>query len=109
MTASPQQYAHREPMWWVATDQGVVLAGPFPDEITAREGGNAVAARLREAMRRERYSEVRIAERVRALRVNFGVRVHPHGGFERCERASGVHGSDRHSSCDGRGQDARAT
>lgn len=90
MTASPEQYAHREPAWWVHTDQHVVLSGPFPDEAAARAGGNAVAALLREAMRRERFSQARIAERVRALRVGYGVRVHPHGGFEARRPASRI-------------------
>lgn len=72
-----------------ATDQGVVGAGPFESEANARAAGNTIAAELRESMRRDRlpggrrrYSEADISARVAALRVGYGVRVHPHGGFE---------------------------
>lgn len=82
MTAGPHQFVYREPAWWVHTDQGVVLDGPYRDESAARAGGNDVAARLRAAMRRERYSERQVADRVRALRVSFGTRHWPCGWFE---------------------------
>lgn len=82
MTAGPHQFdPRRDPAWWVHTDQGVVLAGPFSCEAQARAGGNEVAAQLRAAMRRERYSERAITARVRALRIGFAVRTWPHGGI----------------------------
>lgn len=82
MTVSPEQQTHGDPAWWVATVQGGVLAGPFPDEASAREVTTRVAVRPRESMRRERHGEADIAERLRALRVGYEVTVHPHGGFE---------------------------
>ncbi len=82
MTAGPHQFDRRDPAWFVHTDQGVVLAGPFADEASARVGGNQVAANLRAAMRRERYTERQVAERVVALRVSLGTRHWPCGWFE---------------------------
>lgn len=82
MTAGPHQYRWNIPAWYVHTDQGVVLAGPLPDELTARIRGNQVAAELRAAMRRERYSERQVAERIRALRISRGIRQWPAGLFQ---------------------------
>lgn len=79
--ASPQQYPHQVMHLYVVTDQGVVLGGPYDDEQTARAGGNQIAAELRASMRRERFSEAQVAERVRALRIGYGVRERPHGLF----------------------------
>jgi hypothetical protein len=82
VTADPSQYPeHRAPSWYVHTDQGVVLAGPHPDEQTARAQGNRVAAEIHAGMRREGHPEPAIAERVRALRVSLGTTEPPHGGF----------------------------
>lgn len=84
MTAGPHQYGREGgPAWWIHTDQDVVLAGPFPDESAARAGGNHVADQLRAAMRRERYGEATIGERVAVLRIGFGIRQWPYGWFER--------------------------
>lgn len=82
MTAGPHQFRPGEPAWYVHTDQGVVLAGPLPDEETARIRGNQVADELRASMRRDRYSERAVAERVRALRISRGVRQWPAGLFQ---------------------------
>lgn len=80
--ASPEQYPWQREAWYVTTDQGVVLGGPYPDELAARAGGNVVAEELRASMRRERFPERQVAERVRALRVGFGIRERPHGLFD---------------------------
>lgn len=75
-------------MWWVATDQGVVSAGPFVSELAATAAYSEVAMALREAMRRDthsngrrRYTEADIVDRVDALRVGYGVVLGPHGAF----------------------------
>jgi hypothetical protein len=80
--ADPSQYPElRSPSWYVHTDQGVLLAGPYPDEQTARAQGNRVAAQIRAGMRREGHREPATAERVQALGVSLGVTEPPHGAF----------------------------
>ncbi|MGQ0846520.1 MAG: hypothetical protein ACT4QF_20550 [Sporichthyaceae bacterium] len=82
MTVSPEQHARRDTLgWYVHTDQGVVLSRQWETEAEARADGNEIAAELRTSMRREHYTEPSIAVRVAALRVGYGIRVHPHGGF----------------------------
>lgn len=82
VTASPEQHARRDTLgWYVHTNQGVVLSRQCATEAEARAEGNVIAAELRTSMRREHYTEAKIADRVAALRVGYGVRVHPHGGF----------------------------
>lgn len=88
MTAGPHQYRYDlAAAWWVHTDQGVVLAGPFPDEAAARAAGNEVAGRLRASMRQERYAERVIGQRVAALRVGRGTRQWPYGWFDPADGA----------------------
>lgn len=82
MTASPTQYTRDTTGWYCHTDQGVCLDGPYSTESEVRQAGNAVAAELRASMRRENYSERDIAARVRALRIGYGRKSHPHGRFE---------------------------
>lgn len=83
MTASPDQFSRpTAPAWYVHTDQGVMLAGPFDTEAEARTAGNDAAARLRAGMRRDRqFTEADVRARVAALRVGFGTTTYPHGGF----------------------------
>jgi hypothetical protein len=82
VTADRSQYAEpRPPAWYVHTDQGVLLAGPYPDEQTARAHGNRLPTQIRAGMRREGHTEPAIAERAQALRVSLGTTEPPHGEF----------------------------
>lgn len=82
MTADPSRCPERPPAWYVATDQGVVLAGPFRDYPAAILGHARVAERLRAALMREQASAVFIAGRLLAVAPRWGVLVGAHQHFE---------------------------
>ncbi len=72
MTADPSRSPERPPAWWVATDQGVVLAGPYDDWPVALVGHARTIARLRESLERDRRTELFIAERCAAVAPRWG-------------------------------------
>lgn len=67
----------RPPAWYVATDQGVVLAGPFPEQATAWAARRTVLANLRADLMRDRRPGWFVAQQLRAVRVCFGTLVGP--------------------------------
>lgn len=82
MTASPEQYSRASIGWLIYTADGLVVSGPHVTEAEARLAGNGFAAELRASMQREHYNPRQVAARIRVLRVGYGRRSHPHGGFE---------------------------
>ncbi len=73
MTADPSRTPKRPPSWWVATDQGVVLAGPYDDWPRALVGHARAVARIREALEREQRPPCFVAERCLAVAPRWGV------------------------------------
>jgi hypothetical protein len=73
MTADPSRSPERPPAWWIATDQGVVLDGPYEDWPVALVGHARVIARLREALEREHRPPGFIAARCVAVAPRWGV------------------------------------
>jgi hypothetical protein len=65
------------PAWFVATDQGVVLAGPFADRAAAWAARGAVITKLRADLMRDRRPGWFVARRLRAVQVRFGVLTGP--------------------------------
>lgn len=74
------QSPDRPPAWFVTTDQGVVLAGPFPDRTDAVTAYRDVVAGLRRDLTGRQPGEY-IAARVRAVRVAWGRTRGPHAEF----------------------------
>lgn len=72
MTADPSRSPERPPAWWVATDQGVVLAGPYDDWPVALVGHARTIARLRDALEQDRRTASFIAERCAAVAPRWG-------------------------------------
>lgn len=77
MTADPSRYPERPAAWFVVTDQGLRLEGPFESLDGATKAREHVVARLAEQMRTQRYSAAEIAARVQAVVVAHGVLVGP--------------------------------
>jgi hypothetical protein len=82
MTADPSRFPDRPPTFYVVTDQGIALAGPYMTRQEAVEARTDVVERLRAAMMAERSSGAAIATRVRAVVVAYGVLVGPQQAFE---------------------------
>lgn len=82
MTADPSRCLDLPAAWFVATTQGVVLAGPFDTRVDAVRARRQIVETLRAEMQRERFTGRVIAVQVRAVVVAFGVRVGAHGAFE---------------------------
>lgn len=73
MTADPSRSPERPPAWWIATDQGVVLGGPYDDWPVALVGHARTIVRLREALERDQRPPCFIAECCRAVAPRWGV------------------------------------
>jgi len=82
VTADPSRAPERPASWYVVTDQGVVLAGPYDDRADARMAYDVVVAELRHDLMRARKSGQFIHERVAAVGVRWGRTVGAWGGFE---------------------------
>jgi hypothetical protein len=83
VTAGPDRSRVSPPAWFVTTDQGIVLAGPFRTRAEATRARTDVVERLRSGMQRERFTGEQIAARVRAVLVGYGVLTGPWQRFER--------------------------
>lgn len=77
MTADPSRYPERPAAWYVVTDQGLRLEGPFDARSGATEAREHVVGRLAEQMRTQRYSAAEIAARLQAVVVAHGHLVGP--------------------------------
>lgn len=77
MTADPSRYPERPPAWYVITDQGLRLDGPFEARSAAAEARERVVRRLTEQMGAQRYSAAEIAARIQAVVVAHGQLVGP--------------------------------
>lgn len=84
MTAGPDRSPRRPAAWYVATDQGVVLAGPFADWPRALLARARVVAQLRADLEREDRSPAFIAGRCAAVAPRWGVLI---GAWQRFEPA----------------------
>ncbi len=82
MTAGPDRSPDRPAAWFVATDQGVVLAGPCADWPQALLARARVLARLREDLEREGRSSAFIASRCAVVAPRWGVLI---GAWQRFE------------------------
>lgn len=82
VTADLSRFPERSPAWFVATDQGVVLAGPFDTVHRARAVRTEVVESLRRELMADRRPGAFIAERITAVEVRWGVLVGPWGQFE---------------------------
>lgn len=99
-TAGPGQYGSEQvPAWFVATDQRVILAGPFASLDEARRAHRDVVERLRAELMRAGRPGKFIAERVAAVGVRFGLRCWPHGRFESRRWRNEPNGSATSPSC----------
>lgn len=83
LTADQSRTPDHPPAWFVATDQGVVLAGPFPTYTAALVAHGRVVERLRASLNREQAAPAYIASRLRAVAPQWGVLVGAHQQFER--------------------------
>jgi hypothetical protein len=73
VTADSSRSPERPSAWWIATDQGVVLGGPYDDWPVALVGHARTIARLREVLEREQRPPGFIAERCLAVAPRWGV------------------------------------
>jgi hypothetical protein len=77
VTADPSRCPERPPAWFVVTDQGIRLAGPYDGRAEAERARAVVVESIRRSMMRERFPGAEIAARIRAVRVDRGVLLGP--------------------------------
>jgi hypothetical protein len=82
VTAGPDRQVDRPPAWFVTTEQGVILAGPYLTRAEAEWAHAEVVNHLETELARAGRPGRFIARRIAAVRVSFGLRSWPHGRFE---------------------------
>lgn len=90
MTADSSRYPDRPAAWFVVTDQGLRLAGPYATRSEALAGRWDAVERLRASMLAERFTAAQIDARDRAVVVAWGVLVGPWQQFEAIESPPGT-------------------